>query len=227
MAHEASQEFFDSQAAEWDAKPNHRAMAEQAVQALVQRVTSLSPESTTALEFGCGTGLGSSLLLPHVAKIVGVDTSAGMVEYYNKKAASLGVEGKMNGLQLLLKDPKEQLKGHMPEGGFHLVFSHLTLHHVEDITGIVKVLVDCLRSDGGILAVSDFKLSDHSKEFHPTHVHQEVKHHGICPKKLKAAMEAAGLCDVDVSTTFEFEKPVEGGGAQKFEFLLGLGVLKR
>lgn len=92
----------------------------------------------------------------------------------------------------------------------------------------MRTLVECLDPTDGVLAISDFKHSDHSKEFHPSHIHGEVKHHGICPKRLKKAMEDAGLSDVDVTTPFSFEKPVEDGARKKaFDFLLGVGYLRK
>ena len=44
------------------------------------------------LDYGCGTGLLSLFLLPHVRRVVGADSSPGMLEVLRKKLTEGGIE---------------------------------------------------------------------------------------------------------------------------------------
>ncbi len=92
---------------------------------------SFDPESTTVLNFACGTGtaiLSSSsiiwlfheniliglletTLIAHCKSIQGVDISQGMVDQYNKRAETLGVTSKMSAIAYELKGLPEELEG--------------------------------------------------------------------------------------------------------------------
>src|SRR4051794_25281256 len=48
------------------------------------------------LEIGCGTGLLSFMLAPHVRSLVGVDTADGMISAFNNKVANLPNPEKAN-----------------------------------------------------------------------------------------------------------------------------------
>jgi SAM-dependent methyltransferase len=63
---------FDKEAAQWDEKPQRLKLAQDVADAIVKTVD-LS-KKMDVLDFGCGTGLVTLLLQPHVGNIVGADS---------------------------------------------------------------------------------------------------------------------------------------------------------
>lgn len=76
---------FDQAAASWDQEPRRVQLAQD-----VAQTVPLSPDMHV-LDFGCGTGLLSLLLLPRVGRLTGADTSMGMLEALKAKVAAQGL----------------------------------------------------------------------------------------------------------------------------------------
>jgi 2-polyprenyl-3-methyl-5-hydroxy-6-metoxy-1,4-benzoquinol methylase len=93
-------------------------------------------------------------------QVTGLDTSAGMVDQFNKKAAHRKVAEKVHAIKLELSKP-----GQLKET-YDVIFSNLAFHHVEDISKMCKILGSALRP-GGIMIAVDFLKSDYSVLFHP------------------------------------------------------------
>ncbi|CAI5490358.1 unnamed protein product [Closterium sp. Naga37s-1] len=217
--------FFDEQSGHWDDKPLHREMAAKAVEHLLANVP--VKEGTTVLEVGSGTGLCSEMLAAKGVKVVGVDTSIGMVNAFNAKAEKLGLADKMKSVQIMLtsdKTPQQQLGDLLPAEGFDVAFSHLTFHHVPSIPETLLAVMSCLKEHMGVVAISDFEAEPHAAEFHPSNIHAEVEKHGLDVGELERDMKAAGLQEVKVLRPFKIDKEVESGGSKKFQFILGLGT---
>jgi len=68
---------FDTAAATWDEEPRRVKLSEDMAAAIAGRVP-LS-KSMTAIDYGCGTGLLTLLIQPHVGRIIGADSSKGML----------------------------------------------------------------------------------------------------------------------------------------------------
>jgi len=75
---------FDKEALIWDSKPEVVQSTQAFYETLKERIPRLTDSSAklSVLDLGCGTGLVSQRLAEceGVAKVVGVDTSKGMVE---------------------------------------------------------------------------------------------------------------------------------------------------
>ncbi|EJD42333.1 hypothetical protein AURDEDRAFT_40659, partial [Auricularia subglabra TFB-10046 SS5] len=69
---------FDADATKWDSKPEVVESSARCHSHLLSR-SDLLPHDQLALELGCGTGLLSVALAPHVRQIWALDTSEGMI----------------------------------------------------------------------------------------------------------------------------------------------------
>jgi len=74
---------FDRAAAEWDENPRRTALARSVAEAIIKAV-GLHP-AMQALEFGCGTGLVTLALAPHLGNLTAIDTSEEMLGVLRKK----------------------------------------------------------------------------------------------------------------------------------------------
>ncbi len=184
--------YFDQAAAAWDEKPERIALSRAVARAIADRVD-LS-DVTTAMEFGCGTGLVTLGLAPLVGKIVAVDTSGKMLEALNRKTLENRI-GNITSRQIdLFNDP-------LPEDRFDLVYSSMTLHHVQDIPALLHIFNRLLRPDG-YLALADLDAEDGG--FHGEI--PDVFHYGFDRQVLIRQMEGAGFSQVEFTTAHVMEK---------------------
>ena len=151
----------------------------------------------SGFEYGCGTGLRSFCLRDELGEIALADSSVGMLEVVEEKIQAAGATH-MNHLQLDLMEEAA------PETPFQLIYSMLTLHHIDDTDRILQIFHSML-SEGGYLCVADLNKEDgsfHSGEFHG--------HHGFDQQQLKSTLERIGFTDVDSEICYSIEKVVEG-----------------
>jgi SAM-dependent methyltransferase len=190
------------------------------------------------LEIGCGTGLLSFTLAPHVHSLVGVDTASGMIDAFNTKLSDLEAPNLCAINHLLvdadsseLQEASARLGGGERPHRFDLVVSHLTLHHIADLGAVFATMWACLRA-GGVVALTDYE--DFGREairFHPVGKRPGVEHHGIKRGEVEALLRDAGFEDVRVETAYVLRKEVadEEGmekvqGEMEFPFLIMYGV---
>ncbi len=174
-----SQANFDQRAGTWDADAARVRLATDVASAIGREV-SPSPD-LDVLDVGCGTGLVTLQLQPHVRTITGVDGSKGMLEVLLAKVTSRG-----------LKNVSTQLvdleRGGAIQGRFHLIVSSMTLHHVADPELLIRQLTELLHP-GGALAIADLDSEDGS--FH--HDNTGVRHFGFERTLVRHLFEKAGL----------------------------------
>ncbi|KAI8848652.1 S-adenosyl-L-methionine-dependent methyltransferase [Chytridium lagenaria] len=214
-------ESFSQRALDWDANPEHVSASQSAFEAISQRI-SLTP-STVVLEIGCGTGLLSTRIAPHVESLLGVDTAPGMVGMFKTKIGPLS-EGKfpnINAKEVLLENPDDPaLEGKK----FDLAVSHLTLHHIPDMLSFAAVVKGTLKK-GGRIAFTDFEddganaVRFHNPEIVVSH---GVHRHGIDPNEIQQILEKVGFIDIKVEKAWTMKKNLshEGGKAADFSFLI-------
>lgn len=217
-------ERFDRQAADWDSNPFVHTASKHACEALLKRFPALSKEnpSLDILEIGCGTGLLTFLMAPYARSITAVDASHGMIDVLKQKIEKGGV-GNVEGVCVLLEDPEDEAlppsreaisqavaKGE--KGGrmkFDLITSHLVLHHIPDLAGMLRTMLGCLKENGRI-ALTDFENeSAQSRCFHPRSKMDGVERDGIGRASMEALMREAGYRDVKVEVGWSMEKRVE------------------
>ena len=119
------------------------------------------------LDVGCGTGLLISNFQSDVNTLIGVDTSEGMLEVFNKK-----FEDKPNIKSYLINLEEEDLS----EEKFDLIISSMAFHHLKQPSKMIEKLKTMLTEDGAI-AIIDLDLEDGS--FHPDPKNMGVFHSGF------------------------------------------------
>jgi len=181
---------FDSKAKTWD--DSERTERARIVAGRIRERVRLTQEMT-GFEFGCGTGLLSFALRNDLGQITLADSSDGMLEVLQAKIAAAGI-GNMRPVKLdLAVDP-------LPAERYDLVYSLMTLHHIEDTGKVLRDLHTLLKSPGA-LCVADLDHEDgsfHREEF--------SGHDGFDREELKSQVEQAGFRKVSFSTVLKVNK---------------------
>jgi ubiquinone/menaquinone biosynthesis C-methylase UbiE len=175
----AERRDFDTAALTWDEEPRRVTLAGDTAAAILGMIH-LSPEMA-AMDYGCGTGLLTLLLAPHVGRMVGADSSRGMLEVLDAKIRMLGLP---NVATLLLDAEAGGTTGER----FNLLTCHMTLHHVENIPALLERLHDLLLP-GGTLCLSDLDAEDGSFHSDATGVFSW----GFDRGRLRTLLAAAGF----------------------------------
>ncbi|KAH7067348.1 S-adenosyl-L-methionine-dependent methyltransferase [Paraphoma chrysanthemicola] len=239
---------FTKEAAEWDANIKHVESTDMAFQAIKRYVPAFengTSKNLDVLELGCGTGLLSYKLAPHVRSLVGIDTADGMISAFNTKLTSVP-EAQRNLCAInhfLTSADSPELQGAAaalstqrgedshPPYRFDLIVSHLTLHHIPSLPDIFDTLKDCLKP-GGVLALTDYE--DFGREairFHPAAKRPGVERHGLKKEETRDLLVGVGFNEVKVEEAYVLKKevaPEEGfedvKGEMAFPFLIFYGV---
>ncbi|KAK0460713.1 S-adenosyl-L-methionine-dependent methyltransferase [Desarmillaria tabescens] len=157
---------------------------------------SFNADSTTVLNFACGTGQIEGELVAHCKYIQGVDISPGMVDKYNKTAEALGVSSKMSAIACELKGVPEELEGRK----FDVALCTMSYHHFESTEEITRILTYFLKP-GGALLVTGRLIPD------------AVSQVELIPEQYKAIVpQKAGFSEDDMRKLFE------GAGLGSFSF---------
>lgn len=198
---------FDAVATTWDQQARHQERAELLAGSL--RDLGAVFHDARVLEYGCGTGLLSLSLAPHVKDIVAADRSSAMLDQLKNKLSTGGAAHNVRPVYLDLEnDPP------LPER-FDLILTSMTLHHVRDIG---SVLGKCFRmtADGGRFCIADLDEEDGS-----FHAQQEpVPHNGFNRKALSELLRKAGFRRTESRALMTIHKQVPSGTEQEFSVFL-------
>jgi ubiquinone/menaquinone biosynthesis C-methylase UbiE len=197
---------FDAAAATWDEEPR-RVQLSGEIAAAIRSSIQISP-AWHAMDFGCGTGLVTLRLAPHLAGITGVDSSQKMLEQLELKRQQLG----LTSVQTLLASA---LPGSEPTAQFNLITSAMTLHHIEDPAPLLGLFFRLLLP-GGRIALADLETEDGHFHDDPT----GVFHHGFSSHQLTELLEGAGFYDVSVKRITEIPK-----GERRYPVLLATAAV--
>lgn len=103
-----------------------------------------------------------------------------------------------------------------PRRKFDLVTSHLVLHHIADLRGVLTTMYGCLQPGTGHVALTDyedFKFGagrGAARRFHPAAKMGGVEHPcGIHAGRFARLMAEVGFVDVCVEAAWTMEKEVE------------------
>jgi ubiquinone/menaquinone biosynthesis C-methylase UbiE len=163
------------------------------------------------LDFGCGTGLLTLALQPFVRSITGMDSSQGMLDVFKTKIKEQHLSNvKANYLDLD--------KGDILEGSYQLIVSSMTLHHIKNISPLLKQFYSILLPSGQ-LAIADLDLDD--GQFHSNN--DGVFHFGFDRKDLHQMFIDAGFRDVKHHAAAQVEKLAEDSQIRLFAMFLMTG----
>ena len=204
---------FDESAAQWDNNPTRVALA-RAVGAAVCRAVPLQP-SWRALDYGAGTGLLTLHLQPHVASILAMDFSPGMLGTLRTKLETTGISNVETFQWDLEAKPFSQ-------EAFDLVVSSMTFHHLRDVLLVLGRLTGLLKS-GGWLAFADLEPEDRS--FHGENI-EGVFHHGFARPEVEQWLRDVGLTQVLVENVHSVSKPDAKGQFHSYGVFLAAGQKK-
>lgn len=204
---QANIERFNEIAAHWDEDPGRVQMAEAVARSMLAALKPCGTEQV--LEFGCGTGLITLALAPHVAHITAMDSSREMLAVLRHKC-ELQKIGNVT--------PKQgSVPVDLPEARYDIILSSMTLHHVEDTGGLLRVLFTHLKP-GGWVALADLDTEDGS--FHGDA--PGVAHHGFAREAFKQALSRAGFATVRLSTAHKLSKQDDNGVAHGYSIFLAV-----
>jgi len=174
---EDSLAFFGRVAGEWDKIRAELFGKDFTAPALL----ALLDPSWTVADVGCGTGNVASLLAPHVARVIAVDSSEVMLSAVRKRLDGVGnIEIRQGSLEAL---PLE-------DASVDAVVCALVLHHLEAPERGLRQCARCLKP-GGVLLVLDMVEHDHA-EYRRTMGHKRL---GFSDEETTALLLGAGLAE--------------------------------
>ncbi len=195
-----SPEKFNREAAQWDENPQRRAVALEVAKAII---AAIKPEkSMHALEFGCGTGLVTMEIAPLVKTLSAIDTSREMLSVLLEKIKASG----LSTIETICADLSSPTDTVGTDKTFELIYSSMTLHHIDDTAGVL-IRISKLLSPGGMLALADLDLEDGL--FHDDPL--EKVHHGFDRRVLAEMLKVAGLQPLSFETIYTFNKTNRSG----------------
>ena len=189
-----------------------RAAYDALLQTCPELTSPTAKENWQVLEIGCGTGLLSLLVAPHVKELVGVDTSQGMIDMLDSKSRKQGLESKVKAIKVLLQDADDPV---LEGKKFDLVLSHLVFHHIPRMQETIHVMAQALKPGAqSKMIISDFEDNgEHALRFHPKDKHAGVERHGLLASELDQLLQeeakVSGLKDVKVIRPFSLGKSTE------------------
>jgi len=182
---------FNKAAATWDENPGRVRMAHDVAQTIL--LTIRPGPDMDVLDIGCGTGLLSLAIQPHVRSITAIDSSQGMLDVLDKKIAAQGLANVRTRHVDLEKDE-------LP-GPFDLAASSMTFHHIKD-TDLLLARIAGILKPGGKIAIAD--LDPDEGKFHDSN--EGVFHFGFDRLTMKKSFEAAGFISVQNRTAAIMQK---------------------
>ncbi|RXW21818.1 hypothetical protein EST38_g4040 [Candolleomyces aberdarensis] len=197
---ESNKQHFNEHASNFDEWPRARERA-QRVGVAIREVATLNKETTSVLEFACGTGLVAKEVYPYVHSVVGMDISSGVVELCNKRfKEELGADEKETyAVAANILTDKDVLPGKL----FDVVFCSSAYHHFEFPAEITKALIGFLKPGGALLIIDQYLKPGEA----PPEVPEEHRHHvtrfGYTEEDMKELLAGAGL---EVVSFKEIEK---------------------
>jgi ubiquinone/menaquinone biosynthesis C-methylase UbiE len=201
--------IFDEKAATWDENPLRVKLGHDMADAIIREIN--PTRDMDALDYGCGTGLVTLRLQPFVKRIIGVDSSPGMLEVIKEKV-------KIQGLKNVRTQFVDFEQSGKVDGKFHLVVSCMTLHHMREPAVLFRPLYDLLLP-GGCLGITDLDREDGL--FHDDNT--GVFHFGFDRAHVKKLLEKTGFREVRDITAATVVKNIAGKGEQKFPVFLIIG----
>jgi ubiquinone/menaquinone biosynthesis C-methylase UbiE len=197
---------FDKAAVSWDDEPRRVKLAGDLAESIMREVK--LTRDINLLDFGCGTGLISLHLQPHVRSLLGADTSAGMLEVFKGKLKERGIAN----VSTVLLDPDKETR---LDGNFHLIVSGMTMHHIADVRTLFNEFHRILLP-GGQICIADLDAEDGS--FHSDKT--GVVHFGFDRPQMASMLASAGFIEIGDVTAARIIKDDETGKKREYPVFL-------
>ncbi|WP_215779205.1 class I SAM-dependent methyltransferase [Paludibacterium sp. B53371] len=199
---------FDDKAKTWDDDPVKVARANAIAQSIREQV-SLNTRMS-ALEFGCGTGLLGFALKDDLGPLSLADTSPGMLAVLQDKIQASGRQD----MHVCLVEAGQPA---LPPASVDLIFTAMTLHHIEDTDKVLQQMYTMLKQPG-YLCVADLDAEDGS--FHGPDF---SGHKGFDRSQLAERAKQVGFETVRFTTVFVMNKGTGPGQTSFPVFLMVAG----
>ncbi|WP_198304524.1 class I SAM-dependent DNA methyltransferase [Arcobacter vandammei] len=185
---------FDERAKDWDKKQTSHDKTEACIENIKKNVDLSKVKNI--LDYGCGTGLVAFCLVNSNNEVLGLDSSSGMVEEFNKKANDKNLSN--------IKAYKHDiLNQDLPQDSFDFIVLSMSLHHIENLDVFFKKSYEALRS-GGIICINDLEKEDGT--FHKKHNNVGVYHFGFSKEELENICSKLGFRDFIYERVFVFKR---------------------
>ena len=183
-------DLFNEKAKNWDASEMKRLISSAVGSSILKHIP--LHNKMDVMDFGAGTGLISSQVVPFVNKVLAVDISKAMLE---KLISKPELQGKVKTVCQDITDKPIDAK-------FDLIMSAMAIHHVEDTLKLINTFYEHLKP-GAQIALADLDKEDGS--FHPEGS-EGVFHSGFERDELKQLLENNGFNNVQFFTAHIINK---------------------
>jgi len=194
--------YFDEAALTWDT-PIRRERALALAEA-IRGAWGKAP--STALDFGCGTGLLTFALCPYIHEISGYDPSAEMRRIFEIKREMCQADN----VRLVTQ-------AQMREHAYDVIVSSMVLHHIPDVRSETQGLAGRLAPGGRFLWID---LDEDDGSFHASEPGFDG-HNGFSRSEVKEILEGAGFREISVRTVYQGVKTLE---SRSVPYSLFMGV---
>lgn len=191
-----TREYFDTVANRWDAM--RRTFFGEGVRQAAIRAAKINASSVVA-DVGTGTGFIAEAALATGARVIGIDSSDGMLAEARSRFSADRFDARAGDAERL---PLET-------GEVDAVFANMVLHHAEDPPRAIREMARVLRP-GGMLVITD--ADEHQEEWLRTEQHDRWL--GFKRDDIERWFTHAGLVDVAVEDTQELCCPTAECGAK-------------
>lgn len=188
---------FDEKAAVWDENPQRLELVEK-IWAIIKNEIDFRPIKKV-LDYGCGTGLLGYKTVELVERVCFCDTSAGMLEQVKKKRDFYAYSN----VDILQSD---FVTDAIPNQQFNLILSMMVIHHVTNISHLLKKFNELLDRNG-LFCWIDLDQEDGS--FHSDN--STIPHFGFSRKEIDDYLKESGFKQIFYSTELFMERESENG----------------
>lgn len=191
-----TREYFDQVAARWDEM--RKAFFGEGVRNAAVRAANINAASVVA-DVGIGTGFIAEAVLAAGARVIGIDSSEGMLMQVRSRFADKLFEARAGDVESLPLGDEE----------VDAVLANMVLHHAEDPPRAICEMVRALKP-GGMLVITD--ADEHNEEWLRTEQHDRWL--GFRRDDITTWFTQAGLADVAVEDTHELCCPTANCGTK-------------
>lgn len=163
---------------------------------------------TVVADYGAGTGLLSFLLAPHVAEVIALDNSPGMLSVLQEKCRVSGLDN-IRGQHFDIEN--EAIAPEICD----VFVSCMVLHHLREPQQFAQAAWRALRPGGQVVVID---LDSEGGEFHEDHT--GVYHHGFEREALAGVFAGAGFSAVRFSTVYSIRKTSRSGSERDFPLFM-------